>query len=37
MKKAYKLAILRMLNNIRDEKTLRMIYKYIEYLYIGRH
>lgn len=33
MEKAYKAAIERMLKNIRDEETLRLIYKYIVYLY----
>lgn len=33
MKNAYKAAILRMLNQISDEKTLAMIYRYITYLY----
>ena len=36
MKSAYKAAILRMIQNIKDEKTLRMIYKYVVYLYTGR-
>lgn len=32
-KEAYKVAIVRMLKNIQDEKTLALIYKYILYLY----
>lgn len=33
MKNAYKEAIERMLKNIHDEERLRLIYKYIVYLY----
>ena len=36
VKSAFKAAILRMIQNIQDEKTLRMIYKYVVYLYTGR-
>lgn len=33
MKNAYKAAIERMLKNIHDDERLRLIYKYIVYLY----
>lgn len=33
MKNAYKAAIERMLKNIHDDEHLRLIYKYIVYLY----
>lgn len=33
MKKAYKKAIERMLKNIHDDERLRLIYKYVVYLY----
>lgn len=33
MEKAYKAAIERMLKNIHDDERLRLIYKYIVYLY----
>lgn len=32
-KEAYKVAIVRMLKNIQDEKTLALIYKYVLHLY----
>ena len=34
MKNAYKAAIARMLKNIHDDRRLKLIYKYILYLYI---